>query len=179
MAKPKVLPTPEGREIVLKSRQAKITNVNSKPEQHGKELAPRVDVSIEFIVADVDVDQIINVEGRSSVLWNSKGEPIFRELGEGLIPLDDLKAQGTGSIGPVRGSSEKLETVTLKKVSVLLGLKNEATVHAQLRFDPTGYAELVTRLQCARMCKFSFNGAVLVNAGPDDEDPDGQDKLPL
>lgn len=175
---PKVLPAPEGREIVLKSRQAKISNVNSKPEQHGKDLEPRVDVSIEFIVAGDDVDQILAVDGLAKkLLWNHKGEPIFKELG-GPVPLN-FKAQGTGSIGPVRGAGEKLELVTLKKVSAELGLNNEATVHAQLRFDPTGLAELVTRLQCARMCKFSFNGAVLVNAPPDEDNPDGQDKLPL
>lgn len=182
MAKPKVLPTPEGREIVLKSRQAKFTNLNLKPEASGKDLIARADLSIEFLVADKDVAQVVHVEEGVDVLeilWNSDGDPRLLELG-GAFELD-FKAQGSCRIGPLRGEGSAFDVATLKKITVAINLKHELVVHAQLRVDPTGELEMLQRLQLARTCKFSFKGAVLVNAGPDEDDPndDGQDRLPL
>lgn len=182
MAKPKILPTPEGRAIVLKSRQAKLTNLNLKPEVSGKDLVARADLSIEFLVADKDVAQIIHLEAGvdvAEILWNEKGEPRLLELG-GPLELN-FKAQGKGRIGPLRSEGTDFDVLTLKRVTAEIGLKHELVVAAQLRLDPTDHLEMLQRCQLARTCKFSFNGAVLINTGPDGEDPsdDGQDKLPL
>lgn len=178
MAKPKVLPTPEGREIVLRSRQAKVTNFNLKPEVHGKDLLSRADLSIEFLVADADVKQIVACDGDVlELLWNKKtGEPRLSELG-GKIPFA-FKAQGSGRVGPLRGEGAEFDVMTLKNVSAEVNLKRELVVCAQLRIDPTSHLEMLERCHVARTLKFSFNGAVLVNASPDEGD-DGQDRLPL
>src|SRR3989304_10618744 len=73
MAKPKVTPTPEGRSIQLKSRQAKVTNLNLKPEASGKDLVARADISIEFLLADKEIDQLVAFEGGAELLWEEAG----------------------------------------------------------------------------------------------------------
>lgn len=177
MAKPKVTPTPDGREINLKSRQCKVTNLNLKPEISGKDQVSRCDVSIEFLLADKDVAQILDVEGGADLLWNDAGEPILREVGDAWIELD-LVALGEVSLGPVRGKGVDFNG-RMKKVLVQFSLRRELIVKAQLRFEPTGELEMLERCHVARVAKFSFKGAVMVNASPDGEDPkdDGQEKL--
>src|SRR3972149_2536549 len=88
MAKPKVTPTPEGRSIQLKSRQAKVTNLNLKPEASGKDLVARADISIAVLLADKEIDQLVAFEGGAELLWNDDGGPRLQELG-GSIPRSE------------------------------------------------------------------------------------------
>lgn len=170
---PKVEPTPDGREISIKSRQAILHNLNSKPENHGSDKLPRNDLSIEFTLNAADAREIIDYDGNLEQLWNKNGEPRFREMTDAL-PLS-FKARGIAKLGPARGETTEFDA-TLKHVSVLLASEHKLNVFAQLRVDPTGHTEWLTQAQCAGTLKFSFKGAVLVKASADDdEDGDGDE----
>jgi hypothetical protein len=175
---PKVEPTPDGREISIPVRQARLRNLNSKPENHGNEKQPRNDLSIEFTLNKDQAESIIDFDGNIESLWNKNGEPRFREVVD-TLPLS-FKARGVAKLGPARDDTAEFDA-TLKKVSVLLMPENKLSVFAQLRIDPTGHTEWLTRAECAGSIKFGFKGKVLVKTAADD-DEDGDKKgaqLPL
>jgi hypothetical protein len=177
---PKVEPTPDGREISIPTRQARFLNLNSKPEQHGTEKQPRNDLSIEFTLSASQAGEIIDFDGNIESLWNKNGEPRFREILDPL--LLGFKARGIAKLGPARDDTTEFDA-TLKKVAVLLVPESKLTVFAQLRIDPTGHTEWLTRAQCAGTIKFGFKGKVLVKTASDeDDDADGKkpdQQLPL
>lgn len=176
---PKVEPTPDGRDISIPSRQAKFRNLNSKPEQHGTEKEPRNDLSLEFTLTAAQAAEIIDFDGNIETLWNKNGEPRFREVVDAM-PLN-FKARGIAKLGPARDDTTEFNA-TLKKVAVLLAPETKVTVFAQVRIDPTGHTEWLTRAECAGIIKFGFKGKVLVKSSADEDDEDGEKKggqLPL
>lgn len=171
---PKVDPTPDGRDVSIGQRQARLRNLNSKPESHGTEKLPRHDLSLEFTLPASQADAVIDFEGEIENLWNKDGAPRFREITD-RIALD-FKAVGVAKLGPVRGDVVEFDA-TLKKVSVLFTPEKKLLVHAQLRIDPTDHTEWLTQAQCAGAIKFGFKGKVLIK-GAGDEDDDNE-QLPL
>jgi len=105
------------RSVNLPLVQAKVSNLNFKPEKHGDEFQPRADVSLEFLVRDEDVDEFVNVKSNPlKVLWHRDGSPMFRELGDAGIPIG-LKAQGTARIGASEEALLEFDTSTMKALA--------------------------------------------------------------
>lgn len=166
-------PTPTGRAIVLKSRQATFRDYTTKTEAKGQDRSPYAEVDVELTIADTDRDQILVVDGGAALLWNGEQQPILAEL-EGWLTLN-WQAQGLASLGPVRGEQTKFADTVMHAVKVKLELGASLQMRATLRVDSDGEAELLQRLKCAGLCKLSFKGNKLIPAPPGgdgDEQPD-------
>lgn len=167
----KAKPTPTGRAIVLKSRQATFRDYVTKTEASGQDRSPYAEVDVELTVVDVDRDEILVVDGGAAALWNKEQQPILAEL-DGWLTLT-WQAQGLVTFGPTRGEQTKFEDAVMHAVKVKLELGGSLQMRATLRVDSEGEAELLQRLKCAGLCKFSFKGNKLEPAAPSgDEQPD-------
>ena len=166
-------PTPTGRAIVLKSRQATFRDYKTKTEAKGQDRSPYAEVDVELTIADVDRDQILLTDGGAALLWNKDQQPILAEL-EGWLTLT-WQAQGLVTLGPIRGEQTKFADAIVHAVKVKLELGGSMQMRATLRVDSDGEAELLQRLKCAGLCKLSFKGNKLIPAPPSgetDEQPD-------
>jgi hypothetical protein len=162
-------PTPTGRVIVLKSRQATFRGHKTIAEVKGQDRTAKAQVELELTVSDDDRDQIIVVDGGAASLWNKEQQPIVAEL-SGWLELD-FQAEGLASLGPVRGEQTKFEESVLHSVKVKLELGGAMQMRATLRIDSDGEGELLQRLHVVGLCKFSFKGNKLMPAAPPaDED---------
>lgn len=170
----KAKPTPTGRAIVLKSRQATFRDYVTKTEASGQDRSPYAEVDVELTVADTDRDDILVVDGGAAALWNSEKQPILAEL-DGWLTLT-WEAQGLASLGPIRGEQTKFEDAVVHAVKVKLELGGSIQMRATLRVDSEGEAELLQRLKCSGICKLSFKGNKLMPAAPS---ADEQPELPI
>jgi hypothetical protein len=166
-------PTPTGRPIVLKSRQATFRGHKTITEMKGQDRLARADVDLELTIADADRDQILLVDGGAAVLWNADQQPILVEL-EGWITLT-WQAEGLASLGPVRGEQTKFEEAVLKNVKVKLELGGSMQMRCTLNVASDGEAELLQRLHCVGLCKLSFKGNKLMPTAP----PEGDEQQDL
>lgn len=165
-----------GRDVAIRVRQVQVSNLNVKPEKSGKELVERCDLSIQFVLRTEELPHLLHADGAKAadLLWNDKGEPIFAELDGGL----HLKTVivGTAKLGHAKGTAKDFQTARLKKIVVEPMLDTQVTVSAQVRLDPEGSLDMLSKLVIERAAKFGFNGAVLLKAADDDGDGDVDDE---
>lgn len=167
---PKAKASKKGRAVALSRRTVNVTNLNFSPEAAGDKLVERADLSLEVLLEQDDIEDIVSTRGNPlQVLWDKAGEPQLRELGKLAL---DLKVVGDCKLGLVNGDEPmEFEKAVLKKVTVepMIGFK--ATMYCQVRVDPTGHLEDLAALVIDRKCTFAFKGA-----GAAEQD-DGQGKL--
>jgi hypothetical protein len=169
---------PPERPVKLKVRPIIVTNVNLKPERHGKDFVERVDVSIECLLQRDEITQFLKtVSGETplDLLWDSDGNPELVEL-DGSFPLS-LKIVGTAKIGYARDTAKEFSTATLKKISLEPLLDHKATMRAQVRVDPENHVNMLSKIQIEHAAKFGFDG--IVDEKPDAGGDDEQGELPV
>ncbi len=131
--------------------------MNFKPEKAGKTQVPRCDVSLAFLVRDMEIDEFVSASGNPlKLLWDAEGNPQFSDL----EPLQFLfQSRGIATIGPHTGEDgAEFDDAILKKVVVEPLLNREAAVRCQVRVDPITHSEELVELSVKRQCSFSFNG---------------------
>lgn len=171
--KPKPAPKKKGRTVALGLRTVKVNNFNFAPEKAGDKLVERADLSLEILLEEKDIDDVVSCRRNPlETLWDKNGEPNLREL-EGGLPLD-LRVEGKATFNLLnRDKDEALEFegAVLKKVRIepMIGFK--ATLRCQVRVDPTGNMEELAALRIAEKCSFSFRGTGA------SEDPETQGQL--
>ena len=148
---------PRPRTVTLKRRPATITNLNFQPEKAGDSLVERVDLSLNFIVKDMEVDELVNTKSNPlKLLWHTDGGVQFRELK--ALNLD-LEAEGTLEIGLDDEHMLSFESAKLKKIFVTPYVDRQAEIKCQVRIDPTGYLEKLGQIRIHEDCVFAFAGA--------------------
>lgn len=160
----------KGRAVALSRRTVNVTNMNFSPEAAGDKLVERADLSLEVLLEEDDIEDVVHTRGNPlQVLWDKAGEPQLRELGKLAL---DLKVVGDCKLGLVNGDDEPMEfeKAVLKKVTIepMIGFK--ATMYCQVRVDPTGHLEDLAALVIDRKCTFAFKGA----GAPEKEDTQGK-----
>lgn len=157
------------RTVDLPLVQAKVTNLNFKPEKHGAEFQPRADMSIEFLVQDEHVDEFVNTKSNPlKVLWHGDGAPMFRELGDTGIPIA-LKAQGTAKIGASEEALLTFDTATLKSIRVKPLINRQLQVSCQIRVDPTDHLDELGDLAVHQSAVVSFDGSQVANGNKNED----------
>lgn len=148
--------TNKKRTLNLSKRTANCTNLNFSPEKAGKELVERVDMSMSFLVEDLDIDELVNTKGNPlQVLWHKDGGPQLRELSK--LELG-LKVEGAAEFGINEENMIEFKAATLKKVSVMPLFDRKLEVKCQVRVDPTGHLEALGEMRINESCMFGFSG---------------------
>ena len=165
--------TKSKRGVALDLRQASFSSLNLTTENHGKDQkVPRVDVSMQFLVQDVDMPEILDCKGNAlETLWHSDGTPTFREL-KGSIALT-TKVEGVVELGLTDEHVALFPKAMLKAVKVTPLMKYQAEVTCQVRVDPTDHLPLLEDLLVAGKGVMAFVGDENVN----DDKPENQEKL--
>lgn len=158
----------------LRPRQVKVTNLNYQPEKKGKdELVPRVDLSLEMVVDDMDLAELVRVRSGANlvkVLWDKGGNT---NLLDPRPILFDIEFAGTASLKFVNGGEAySFESARLKKLHVAPQNGRQAEVTFQLRVDPGEHLDFLGDLRIAQRAMFGFSGA-----GDDATDAGKQEKL--
>lgn len=144
------------RKIELSARTAKVTNLNFQPEKFGDELVERVDMTIAFLVEDMEIDELVNAKGNPlQLLWDRDGGVQFRELSKFEV---NLKAEGLAEFGISDEHMIEFTTAVLKKVSVEPLHGRKAEISCQVRVDPTGHLEDLGQMRIDQQCVFAFSG---------------------
>lgn len=144
------------RTVSLKLRQATISNLNLKPEKHGDDLQPRVDISLKFVIKDKEIDELVSAKGNPlQLLWHKDKTVMFREIKSFDI---DFEAMGTLIIGVTDEFTVEFETAKLKKIVITPFIELQAEIKCQVRVDPTGHLEALEEMLIQQDCVFSFSG---------------------
>ncbi len=148
--------TKNKRAINLTLRQAQVSNLNFSPEKAGKKRVERVDLSLTFIVKDMEIDELVSAKGNPlKLLWHTDGTVMFRELGKFEL---DFQAEGDAIIGLTDEHLLKFPGAKLKKISITPHIERQAQVKCQIRVDPTGHMEELGQITIQEICVFSFTG---------------------
>ncbi len=144
------------RTVTLKRRPAKVTNLNFSPEKAGDDLVERVDLSLEFVVMDMDVDELLNTKSSPlKLLWTNDGAVQFRELN--LLDIS-LEAEGTLEIGSTDELMIEFGKAKLKKIKIRPHVGRQVFVKCQVRIDPTGHLEALGQIRILQDCVLAFTG---------------------
>lgn len=150
-------PKKSKRKINLELRQAKISNLNLKPEKHGQDLQPRIDISVGFVVKDMEIDELISCKGNPlKLLWHKDKTVMFREIKSFDV---DFEAVGTLTIGVTDEHTVEFENAKLKKIEITPFIELQAGVKCQIRVDPTGHLEALDEMLIQQDCLVAFSGA--------------------
>lgn len=161
------------RSINLDRRQVRFTNLNFSPEKAGDDLVERSDLDFEILLDEKDIGQILKTKGNPlRLLWDKDGEITLRELAK---PLElNLKLVGTLRLAAVGGDgSEELvfEDAVFKKPKLTPMIGHKASLHAQVRVEPTGMLEALGQMRVREECVLAFAG------GAEAERNDNQSEL--
>jgi len=145
------------RQIDLKVRSARVTNVNFTPEKAGKTKVERCDVSLRFLLEELDVDAVINTKSNVlQLLWDGEGLPQLKDLDS--IELTTT-AVGECTLGDGAGEEKiSFDSATLKKINLKPIINREAEMTCQVRVNPKGMCEYLVGLSVEDGCLFSFAG---------------------
>ena len=157
------------RSIDLKLRQAEFTNLNFSPEKSGDNLVERADLSLKFVVMDMEVDELVSAKGNPlKLLWHTDKTVMFREINSFAL---DFEAEGLLRIGFNDETTLDFENAKLKKVSISPHIGLQAEVKCQVRVDPTGNLEALGQMRIQQQCVLAFFGKGV------DKSKSGQQKL--
>lgn len=145
------------RTIVLKLRQAEFKNLNFQPEKAGDDLVERADLSLTFVIKDMEIDELISAKGNPlKLLWHSDKTVMFREIKTLAL---DFEAEGTFTIGINDEQTITFENAKLKKVRITPHIELQAEVKCQVRIDPTGNLEALGQMRIQQDVVIAFSGA--------------------
>lgn len=157
------------RSIDLKLRQAEFTNLNFSPEKSGPDLVERADLSLKFVVKDMEIDELVSAKGNPlQLLWHADKTVMFRDIKSFAV---DLEAEGTLTIGVSDEQVLTFENAKLKKVTITPHVELQAEVKCQVRVDPTGNLEELGQIRIQQNCVVAFSGKGI------DKSKSGQQKL--
>lgn len=144
------------RPIDLKLRQAEFKNLNFQPEKAGDDLVERADLSLTFVIKDMEIDELVSAKGNPlKLLWHSDKTVMFREIKSFVV---DFEAEGTLSIGISDEHTIDFKNAKLKKVVITPHIELQAQVKCQVRIDPTGNLEALGQMRIHQDCVIAFTG---------------------
>lgn len=147
----------KARTINLKLRQCEFKNLNFQPEKAGDDLVERADLSLTFVVKDMEIDELVSAKGNPlKLLWHSDKTVMFREIKTFQVAFE---AVGTLSIGINDEQVIEFDQAKLKKVKITPHVELQAEVTCQVRVDPTGNLEELGQMRISQDCVMSFTGA--------------------
>jgi len=156
------------RTVNLKLRQCEFKNLNFQPEKAGDELVERADLSLVFVVKDMEIDELLSAKANPlQLLWHKDKTVMFRDVK--TIPVA-FEAIGTLSIGISDEQLIDFDNAKLKKLSITPHVELQAEVKCQVRVDPTGNLEELGQMRVTEDCVMKF-------AGSEAEDDDKQEGL--
>ena len=148
----------KNRKLELPLTQAQVSNLNFSPEKHGDNFEPRADLSLAFIVKDLTVAEFVNTKSNPlKVLWDTKGGPMFRELGGTGIPIA-MKCTGTAELGSSEEVLLTFENATLKNIKVTPIIDHQLEVSCQIRVDTTDHLDELGELVLDKSAVVRFTG---------------------
>ena len=145
------------RTINLALRQAEFKNLNFQPEKAGDELVERADLSIIFVIKDMEVDELVSAKGNPlKLLWHTDKTVMFREIKTFDVAFE---AVGTLTIGISDEHTITFENAKLKKVKITPHIELQAQIKCQVRVDPTGNLEALGQMRIHQDVVIAFSGA--------------------
>ena len=144
------------RTVNLTVRQATISNLNLKPEKHGDELQARVDISLKFVIKDMEIDELISAKGNPlQLFWHKDKTVMFPDIKNFEVAFE---ATGTLIIGVSDLHTVEFENAKLKKITITPFIELQAGVTCQVRVDPPGNLEALDEMLITQDVVFSFAG---------------------
>ncbi len=145
------------RTIDLKLRQAQFKNLNFQPEKAGDDLVERADLSLTFVVKDMEIDELVSAKANPlKLLWHTDKTVMFREIKTLNVAFEAL---GKLTIGISDEQTITFDNAKLKKVKITPHIELQAEVSCQVRIDPTGNLEELGQMRIAQDCVIAFSGA--------------------